>query len=60
MHILVGLQPQFDYATQSDNCYCPSIHASEKMELLAEACHTPGTIGGAVPISTSGSGATSS
>ena len=41
MHNLVRLQLQFDYATQSDNCNCPSIHAIEKIELLAEACHSP-------------------
>ena len=31
MLILVGLQPQFDYAAQSDNCNCPSTHAGEKI-----------------------------
>ena len=23
------------------SCNCPSVHAVEKIELLAEACHTP-------------------
>ena len=41
MHSLVRLQPWFDYATQSENCNYPSIRAGEKIELLAEACHTP-------------------
>ena len=58
MHSLVGLQPQFDYAAQSDNCNYLSIHAGEKIKLLAEACH-PGTLSGAEPISTSGNKATS-
>ena len=40
MHNLVRLQPYFDYAAQSDNCNFLSIHVSEKIELLAEACHT--------------------
>ena len=31
MLILVGLQPYFDYAAQSDNCNCPSTHAGEKI-----------------------------
>ena len=39
IHSLVGLQPQFDYATQLDNCNRPSMHASEKIKLLAKACH---------------------
>ena len=41
MHSLVGLQLQFDYAVQSDNCNYSSIHAGQKIGLLAEACHTP-------------------
>ena len=41
MHSLVGLQLQFDYAVQSDNCNYLSIHAGQKIGLLAEACHTP-------------------
>ena len=40
IHCLVRLLPQFDYAIQSDNCNCPSIHTGEKLELLAKACHT--------------------
>ena len=37
MHSLVRLQPYFHYATQSDNCNYPSIHADEKIG----SCHTP-------------------
>ena len=54
MHSFVGLQPQFDYATQSDNCYYPSIKAGEKIGLLGQSMSYPGMLGGAVPISTSG------
>ena len=30
MHSVVGLQPQFDYAAQLENCNCLSIHAVRK------------------------------
>ena len=40
MHISVRLQPEFNYAAQSDNCNCPSIHAGEKIAVLSGACQT--------------------
>ena len=46
-------------AAQPDNCNYPSIHAGEKTGLLGRSMSQPGTLGGAVPISTSGNRNTS-
>ena len=59
LHSSVRLQPQFNSATQSDNCSYPSLHAGEKIGLLGRSMSHPGTLGGAVPISTSGNRNTS-
>ena len=60
VYTLLWSRQHVDYATQSDNGNYPSIHAGEKIGLLGRSMSYPGTLGGAVPISTSGNRNTSS